>query len=74
LDYVCSQPNSYHYREVTYAVLDLYFAARIRGGQASALDGVESVCWLQPAQVDPAELAFLSMQEAMRIYLGRRTP
>jgi ADP-ribose pyrophosphatase YjhB (NUDIX family) len=71
LEYVCSQPNSYLYRDVTYPVLDLYFAARITDGEAGAYDGVESICWVEAAQVNPAEMAFTSMQEALRIYLAK---
>jgi ADP-ribose pyrophosphatase YjhB (NUDIX family) len=73
-EYVCSHPNSYHYRDVTYPVLDLFFAARIKSGEASAHDGVESVCWVEPTQADPAEMAFPSMREALRIYLALRKP
>jgi ADP-ribose pyrophosphatase YjhB (NUDIX family) len=71
LEYVCSQPNSYQYRDITYPVLDLFFSARITGGEASACDGVESVCWVELAQTDPTEMAFPSMREALRIYLAK---
>jgi NAD+ diphosphatase len=71
LEYICSHPNSYHYREITYPVLDLFFVAPADGSAASAQDGVESLCWLEPAQVDPAALAFPSMREALRVYLAR---
>ena len=74
IEYLCSQPNEYHYKEVTYPVLDLFFIARagpVR--RVAALDGVASFCWLEPAQADPAEIAFPSMRRALKVFLaGRR--
>ena len=69
LRFLCSQPNSYAYQEVTYPVLDLFFVATtLKPAEAAALDAVESFCWLDPHAVDPAELAFPSMREAMRVF------
>jgi ADP-ribose pyrophosphatase YjhB (NUDIX family) len=69
LRYLCSQLNSYPYRGVTYPVLDLFFVGHvITPGAVTALDGVENFCWLEPAKVDPAEIAFPSMRKALTIY------
>lgn len=69
IQFLCSQPNSYEYQGVTYPVLDLFFVARtLSPARAAALDAVESFCWLDPRTVDPGELAFPSMQEAMRVF------
>lgn len=72
LDFLCSQPNQYPYHGVTYPVLDFFFVARTQSArEAAALDEVESVSWLNPRGVDPAEIAFPSMREALRRYLAR---
>ncbi len=65
--FLCSQLNSYHYREVTYPVLDLFFTARGVGDlevDAAEVNGVE---WLDPATVDLEEVAFPSMRAALRL-------
>lgn len=73
LDFLCSFPNSYEYKGVTYAVLDFFFVARARGDeQPQALDGVASVHWLDPLAVDPAQIAFPSMVRALECYRRRR--
>jgi ADP-ribose pyrophosphatase YjhB (NUDIX family) len=75
LDYLCSAPNEYHYQEVSYQVLDLFFVARVEAGvKASALDGVQSYCWIKPAQVVPASLAFPSIRAARSAFLRRLDP
>lgn len=72
LEYLCSAPNEYHYREVTYLVLDLFFVARAKSvSGTAALDGVASYSWLMPAAVDPAELGFSSVRAALSVYLQR---
>ena len=71
LKYLCSHVNSYHYRNVTYPVLDFFYTARATGQeQAEALDAVEAFCWLDPREVDPAEMAFPSMSYALKQYLA----
>lgn len=70
LEYLCSEPNEYHYRDVTYSVLDVFFTGRAQGiERAAALDGVESFCWLRPEQVDPQEIAFTSVRNALGVYI-----
>jgi ADP-ribose pyrophosphatase YjhB (NUDIX family) len=64
-EFLCSFPNDYHYDGVTYPVLDLFFTARVpEAAQARALDDVESVCWFDPLEVRPDDLAFPSMRAA----------
>jgi ADP-ribose pyrophosphatase YjhB (NUDIX family) len=71
LDYLCSHPNDYHYQDVTYPVLDLFFVGEVRdAGAVAALDGVESYCWLRPEQVDVSDIAFPSIQFALTRYVG----
>lgn len=72
LEYLCSHVNAYAYRGVTYPVLDLFFVTRVSDTeQPRALDDVQSVAWLDPAQVDPAEIAFPSVREAVRQFAAR---
>lgn len=74
LEFLCSAPNEYLYRGVNYPVLDLAFVCRAISVEGiAALDGVESFCWLKPAEVDPAEIAFPSIRAALRAYNERGT-
>ncbi len=67
--FLCSRPNEYHYKDVTYPVLDLFFTARVVApDSARALDDVESFAWLEPEKVSPDEMAFPSMREALALY------
>lgn len=75
IDFLCSHPNSYHYKNVTYPVLDFFFTARAPADQqAEALDAVESIHWLDPLTVDLEEIAFPSMRFALDLYRRRRDP
>ena len=70
LEYLCSQTNEYHYRGVTYQVLDLFFRGRAphrdaRGDPAE----VTEVCWFQPEEIPLAEIAFPSVRRALEKYL-----
>ena len=75
IDFLCSHPNSYFYKELTYPVLDFFFVARARGDETpEALDGVASVHWLDPLTIDPGEIAFPSMRHALEVYRRRQDP
>jgi len=70
--FLCSATNDYVYKEVNYPVADLFFTARaVDPGRAVALDEVEGVCWMQPAEVDPGQFAFPSMEQAWQQYKTR---
>jgi hypothetical protein len=48
LHFLCSQPNQYIYKEVTYPVLDYFFRARaVAPEQAQAPDDVAGLTWLR---------------------------
>ncbi len=75
IEFLCSQPNLYFYKDVTYPVLDFFFVARAQGHEVpEALDGVASVHWLDPLTVDPDEIAFPSMRYALDVYRRRPDP
>ncbi|HWB07474.1 MAG TPA: NUDIX domain-containing protein [Verrucomicrobiales bacterium] len=75
LEFLCSHPNVYHYKGVTYSVLDFFFIARATGEETpEALDAVAEFIWLDPREVDPAEMAFPSMVYALERYLAITPP
>ncbi|HEV3387155.1 MAG TPA: hypothetical protein VG097_20215, partial [Gemmata sp.] len=66
LRFLVSFPNSYHYREVTYPVVDLYFTAvALNPASARPLDAVAGVEWRFPSEVHEDEIAFPSMRVAI---------
>lgn len=71
-EFLCTQPNAYLYRDVTYPTLDLFFVATLAtGSEAKVGDEVTSVGWFTTEQVPAEELAFPSMQAAWRQVCGR---
>ncbi|MCE9561247.1 MAG: NUDIX domain-containing protein [Planctomycetes bacterium] len=68
--FLVSFPNIYHYREVTYPVVDLYFTAlALNPEKAQALDAVVSVEWRLPNEIPDEEIAFPSMAVALKALL-----
>lgn len=69
--YLMSHPNTYHFRGVTYAVLDLFFTAELPSlATAQALHEVDSYSILPLSEIDPETMAFPSMRAAMRFFLA----
>jgi NAD+ diphosphatase len=70
--YLTSAVNWYTYGEITYPVIDFFYAASITGGQS--LDPCEQETdgahWHPAKDIDPEALAFPSMQQAFIIYRG----
>lgn len=68
--FLCSQTNRYFYKEITYPVVDLFFTATadLPGEVASPVE-VDSVLWLDPKTVNPADLAFSSMRAAWAVFI-----
>lgn len=72
LDYFCSLPNVYHYRGVTYQVLDFFFIGRVATKSAHADPGeVTEVCWLPQKELALDEIAFDSVRAMLRRFLAR---
>lgn len=70
LEFLCSRPNEYVYKEIAYPVLDLLFTAPVSGeAEAQPLDGVSRVDWLEAAAVAPEELAFPSLRAGLAEFL-----
>lgn len=71
--YLATFPNRYHYGDVLYKVLDLFFTGEVGGsGLKVDADEVAGVEWLRPAEVQPERLAFPSMRLAWEFYLRHR--
>jgi len=65
-------PNLYAWRGIEYPVLDLYFTARAGAdATAQAREEVEACVWAEPAEIDPATLAFDSTRAALARYRER---
>lgn len=71
IQYLSAHPNEYRFRDVTYPVLDFFFTARIADAQnVAALDDVDDFHWLDPRNVDPDDIAFPSIRNALNIFLA----
>lgn len=66
--YLGSFVNHYQYRDVTYPVVDLVFAAwAVDPELARPLDAVAGIEWRDPFTVDPAEWAFPSIRGGVAV-------
>jgi NAD+ diphosphatase len=67
LRFVCSQPNTYEFREVSYPTLDIFFTAKLNeGAEPRALEDVAGFGWYRAEEVAAEDLAFPSMQAAWK--------
>jgi ADP-ribose pyrophosphatase YjhB (NUDIX family) len=74
VEYLGSQPNTYAYGGHSYAVLDLFFVARLPAfGDLVVGEDVSELVVLPAAAIEPSALAFPSMQAAWRGLRGRVT-
>jgi ADP-ribose pyrophosphatase YjhB (NUDIX family) len=70
--FLCSQPNQYRFRDITYPVLDLFFTATTADRELRIdPEEVGSADWHDPADVSAEDLAFPSMQAAWRLLMSR---
>ncbi|MFM8469940.1 MAG: NUDIX hydrolase [Limisphaerales bacterium] len=74
LEYFCSLPNTYHYRGVTYQVLDFFFTGRVPHLDARGDPGeVTEICWLKPEEINLDEIAFDSVRRALERFIAHPT-
>lgn len=70
--FLCSQPNSYLFRDVTYPVLDLFFTATTPDSELRPDPSeVSAAGWYNPSDVSVSDLAFTSMQAAWTEFIAR---
>ena len=71
-EYLCSAPNLYEYKGICYSTIDLAYVCRIEdASQARALDGLGSILWERPEEIDPAKLSFASTRNILACYVNR---
>ena len=70
LTYLCSAPNLYKYKGIEYSTCDIFFVARI-DSDIFKIDTSEiaSFHWFNKVELDSKLFAFVSMQEAIKVYL-----
>jgi NAD+ diphosphatase len=72
IGYLGTWPNLYHAGGFVVHVLDIFYHARLAStGMTLDPDEVSGAEWLDPGTVDPAEIAFPSMRNALAAYLQR---
>ncbi|MBI2948613.1 MAG: NUDIX domain-containing protein [Verrucomicrobia bacterium] len=70
--YLASFPNEYRYQEVIYPTLDVFFTAAVESfSMARARSEVQSVLSMAPARLEFGEVAFPSVEKALRLYVAR---
>jgi 8-oxo-dGTP pyrophosphatase MutT (NUDIX family) len=73
LRYLYSAANRYKYRGVVYSTCDFVFTGVIPHAPKSLQAGeIASYRLLHPADIDVEQIAFPSLQAAMRVYLSQR--
>jgi ADP-ribose pyrophosphatase YjhB (NUDIX family) len=67
--FLMSWPNQYFYRGIMYPTVDFFFTASVPSFEAArALSEVDGLVVRNPKEVEPEELAFESMRQALRFY------
>jgi mutator protein MutT len=70
--YLASYANQYHYKDVTYPVLDFYFTATAKSfDNLAALDEVAGLHWARADAVDMEEIAFPTLRKTLEILRTR---
>jgi 8-oxo-dGTP pyrophosphatase MutT (NUDIX family) len=74
MQYLFSYPNRYLYKDVLYSTLDSFFEIRLDSKPALVLqmEEVSRYLWLDVSSVDVKQLAFTSVQNALKGYLRRK--
>ncbi len=74
MEYLCSHPNEYWYREIMYIVLDYFYLCEVRSLESlQALDEVDACCFLRPEEIDPEKIAFVSIRTALAMIVAQDT-
>lgn len=75
IKYIGNFPNSYHYKNITYPVLDFFFSATSSSTETK-LDQTEvaKLHWLNPRDANADDLAFDSMKKAFAYWKSSNLP
>lgn len=70
LKYIGSAPNLYKYKGIEYSTCDIFFVAQIESDDFKVdFSELASFSWINKADLAPDLFAFVSMKEAIKIYL-----
>lgn len=70
--YLASFPNRYLYRGIGYEVLDFFFTGRVDSFRsAQSKKEVDGLCFLKTAEIELAEIAFVSVRAALKLFRER---
>lgn len=68
LRYLCSFPNQYPYKGILYTTADLFYVCTVRSLQTlKAMDEVECCVLLALDEINPEEIAFVSLSHALKV-------
>lgn len=67
IQYFTSAPNTYVYKGVAYAVLDITLTATLQELPEKGMDDVAAIKWMDIADLNPDDFAFTSIQAAIRL-------
>jgi ADP-ribose pyrophosphatase YjhB (NUDIX family) len=59
------------YAEEGIATLNLFYDARVPGGEAKPNDDVSEILWLEPAGIDPEQFAFACCRDALQLVVRK---
>ena len=72
--YLVSYPNDYLYQGICYPTTDLFFACTVKSfAPLKAMDEVQSICFKDPANITPDEIAFPSLYKAIQAFRASAT-
>ncbi|MFA5293126.1 MAG: NUDIX domain-containing protein [Phycisphaerae bacterium] len=69
--YLCSYPNIYKYKGVTYSTIDLGFVCKVKDiSKAKAKDDAQSIIFISPDKIPMKKIAFKSVKKMISFYLA----
>jgi len=69
--YLCSEPNTYLYKDVVYKTMDVAFICQVREpAQAVANDDVAVLHWCHTTEIDPRQFGFESIRKVLARFIS----
>lgn len=73
LDYLCSAPNTYRFKGITYATCDSFFIGKLPHlNFAIEPTEISEILFLNDNEIKPETFAFPSLRKAIQTYLARK--